>query len=498
MLRSSTDWPTLSQGLWEIPIMSVSIGIIGAGVSGLTVAYRLKTMLEQSDIEHDLTVYEKSNRTGGSMGSDHVEGFLTEWGPNGFLNNEPATFELIHDLGIRDRLVVSSDAARKRYLYINRQLHQIPLAPPGFLKTPILPLTAKLRFALEPLIPKRNDGDDESVADFVTRRFGRMAVERMFDPLMSGIYAGNVNTLSIHSTLKVFSELEREHGSVVRGMIARVRQRRKAESAPDAPPKVDELLTTSKSPMTGKLLSFENGMIELVEALTARIAPCLRMSVSIRSIQRIDGGYRICGRDASGEFQHKHDIVVLATPPTGAAMLLRPFDSALGQALSEIQSSTIAVLALGFRDDDITNPLDGFGYLIPRKQAVRSLGVLWSSSIFPNRAPQGHKLLQIMIGGAHDMAAVVADDELLIRTALSDADPVLGFRGEPVMARVFRHGNGIPQYSLGHRARLEVIQKRLETLPGLYLAGNGYHGISSNDCIRHAGLLASKIVDTMR
>jgi oxygen-dependent protoporphyrinogen oxidase len=474
--------------------MAISVGVIGGGISGLAVAHHLKQRLEQSGAAHELAVYEKSTRVGGSIRSERADGFVVEWGPNGFLNNEPATFELIHQLGIRDRLVVSSDAARKRYLFLDGQLHQVPISPGGFLKTAILPLSAKLRFAFEPLISKRSDGQDESVADFVSRRFGRKAVDRMFDPLMSGIYAGNVNTLSINSTLKVFAELEREHGSVVKGMFARVKQR-KAEESRGTQEKVDELVTTSKNPMSGKLLAFQNGMGELVEALAVRLADHIQTSVTVESVRRTNDGYELTGRNGEEPFQRRHNVLVFAAPPQSAAVLVEGLDAELGRLLDGIKSSTIAVLGLGFRADDIENPLDGFGYLIPRNQGLRALGVLWSSSIFSNRAPQNRKLLQIMIGGAHDPEAIDADDQTLVDSAMKDADPVLGFKGQPIMTRVFRHRFGIPQYNLGHRARLEEITRRVRNLPGLYLAGNGYHGISTNDCIRHAAELAREIVD---
>ncbi len=475
--------------------MTTSIGIIGAGVSGLAVAHSLKRLLGDSV---DLAVYEKAERPGGAIHSKRVEGFLLEWGPNGFLNNEPATFELIKELGLRDRLVVSSDTARKRFLLIGGALHQIPLSPPGFMGTKILPLSAKLRFAMEPFIGKRIDEGDESVADFVGRRFGRTAMERMFDPLMSGIYAGNVDTLSIQSTLKVFHEMEQAHGSVVRGMFARIRQRRAEDRAGGEQEKVDELLTTSKNPMSNKLLSFAEGMNELVAALTAALGGHIRTGTVIESMTRAEKGFDLVVRGAEGAQPVHHDIVVLATPPEQSAGFVTGFDATLAQRLTEIKSSTIAVIGLGFRGQDIANPLDGFGYLIPRKEGVRSLGALWSSSIFPNRAPEGHKLLQIMIGGAHDLRAIEADDQTLVDTAMKDADPVLGFRGKPLVQQVIRHKSGIPQYNLGHKARLSEIQQRMQGIANLHLAGNGYFGISANDCIRHARELAARIAAALR
>ena len=472
--------------------MAVSVGIVGAGVSGLALGHHLRRILEQSGAEHELFIYEKSDRVGGSISSGREDGFLIEWGPNGFLNNEQATFELIRDLGLRDRLVVSRDAARKRFILIDGRLNMVPVSPGSAVKTGILPLSAKLRFAMEPFIAKGAGDRDESVASFVARRFGKQAVARMFDPLVSGVYAGDAEKLSINSTLKVFAELERERGSVVRGMFARVKQRR-AEARTGVEKQVDELFTTSKNPMSGKLLSFGNGMVELINALRDELADNIHTGTAIESVTSARPGYELVLRTPGGTTCRRHDVLVFAAPPQGAAPLLAPVDAELGRVLGDIPSSTITVLGLGFRGDDIGSPLDGFGYLIPRNQKLRSLGVLWSSSIFPGRAPEGGKLLQIMIGGAHDPKAVEEDDKTLVDTALRDADPLLRFKGAPVVARVVRHRAGIPQYNLGHRDRLAQIARRLESLPGLHLTGNGYHGISANDCIRCARDLAAKI-----
>lgn len=474
--------------------MAISVGIVGGGVSGLALGYRLRAYLEQAGVAFELVIYEKSPRVGGAIRSEQTDGFVVEWGPNGFLNNEPATFSLIQSLGIRGRLSVSNDSSRKRFLLINGKLEQVPISPGGFIKTGILPISAKLRFALEPLIPQRTDSQDESVAGFVARRFGPKTVSRMFDPLMSGIYAGNVHALSINSTLKVFAAFEREHGSVVKGMFARIKQR-KAEESSGSQEKVDELVTTSKNPMSGKLLSFRNGMGELIDALETPMQAHIKRSVVIEAIHRDAGRYEIAYRGPEGPARQQHDILIVTTPPSNAAELVTGLDPALGGILRQIESSTAVMIALGFQAADIAHPLDGFGYLIPREAGLRSLGVLWSSSIFENRAPAGHKLLQIVLGGAHDLHAVDVDDQALIDTAMKDAGPVLGIKGEPVMTRVIRHHTGIPQYTLGHQARLEQIAHRLKDLPGFHLAGNGYHGISTNDCIRTTNELAARIAE---
>jgi protoporphyrinogen/coproporphyrinogen III oxidase len=217
----------------------------------------------------------------------------------------------------------------------------------------------------------------------------------------------------------------------------------------------------------------------------------------LESVGRKDHGFELSIRDLDGSRTIFHDILIFAIPPVNAATYLEGLDSRLTQRLKEIESSTIAVLALGFKAADIINPLDGFGYLIPRKEGVRSLGVLWSSSIFPGRAPKDHKLLQIMIGGAHDLRAIELNNEDLIDQALREANPVLGIKGRPVMAKVIRHSNGIPQYNLGHKDRINEIQARVQNIENLYLAGNGYLGISTNDCIRHGRELAEKVVEQL-
>jgi oxygen-dependent protoporphyrinogen oxidase len=472
--------------------MPIRVGIVGGGISGLALGFRLKYIFEKSGVDYSLTIFEKSNRVGGTIHSENVDGFRVEWGPNGFLNNEPAMFELIRNLGIRDRLVVSKDASRKRYLLIGGRLEQVPISPADFISSGILPAVGKLRFAMEPLIPRKRDSEDESVASFVTRRFGKLAVARMFDPLMSGIYAGNVNELSINSTLKVFAAFERESGSVVRGMFARIRQRRK-ENGEVLRKDVDELYTTSKNPMSGKLLSFRGGMNEIIDALEKQLNPNIRTSTSIQSVQHSEKHYNVEFEGREGKEHATFDILVVAAPPPSAAMFLSEMDPAIGRLLPKIKSSAAVMIALGFRDSDLKNRLDGFGYLVPRASGLRSLGVLWSSSIFPERAPEGCKLLQIVMGGEHDPYAVDEDDEQLLSTAIEEADGVLGVKSAPIMTRVMRVRIGIPQYNVGHQARVLEIEKRLEDFPGLYLAGNGYYGISGNDCVRISSELAERI-----
>ena len=472
--------------------MVLSIGVVGAGISGLVTSYRLREELRSRGIDFDLTLYEKNARAGGSIFSERRDGFLIEWGPNGFLNNEAASFQLINDLGIRDRLVVSDDSARKRFLLINGRLNQVPTGPRGFLTTPILPWWAKIRFGLEPFVWKKCKEADETVADFVSRRFGKAAVNRMFDPLISGVYAGDVNKLSIHNTFKVFSEMEQEYGTVVRGMFKRLKQRKQEDQNTEG--KIDPLLTASKNPMAGKLLSFKEGMGELTATLEKSLKNELVTQVEINEVEKTAKGFSMeINAEGRGKELRNHDFLILAAPPTATASMIDSIKPDLAEELTKIKSSTIATIALGFDGSALDNELNGFGYLIPRNEKIRSLGVLWSSSIFADRASAGDKLLTVMIGGAHDMDAINLDDSQLIDIALKDAQPYLQITGQPKMTNVIRHRLGIPQYVLGHKERVNLIEEQNRKDDGLYFAGNGYFGISANDCIRNSGKLAETI-----
>lgn len=477
--------------------MRVSIGVIGAGISGLATAYLLGERLRREGIEHNLTIYEKGQRPGGSVRSERIDGFLVEWGPNGFLNNEPATLRLVDALGLRGRIGKSRDAARKRFIRIGGRLRQVPTKPPAFITSDIIPFTAKLRFALEPFIGKNRAGGDESVASFVRRRFGKRALARMFDPLVSGVYAGDVEKLSIHNTLSVFAELEQEYGSVVKGMFKRLKQRRKEEKEQD-PETKDELLTTSKNPMAGTLLSFRDGMGELTQTLANNLKLSLRTETDVKRITAGKKGYSLLLEHNGEEQTAGHDVVILSAPPVAAARMVGGLDEELADVLSQIPSSTIAVVALGYETGALGSELDGFGYLIPRAEGVRPLGVLWSSSIFDNRADMDRRLLTVMIGGAHDPEAVTLSDDELTDLAVREIDSTIGVNGKPVIRRIVRHRNGIPQYVLGHRERLREIDERLKNLPRFHLAGNGYRGISTNDCIKHSYELVERIVAELK
>jgi oxygen-dependent protoporphyrinogen oxidase len=339
---------------------------------------------------------------------------------------------------------------------------------------------------MEPFARKA-PGTDETVYDFASRRIGEEAARILVDAMVSGIFAGNTKNLSVASALPLLTKLEAEHGGLIRGMIAKMREARRARLAGGAVKQVD-------AGPGGNLTSFRDGMETLPQALAAGI-PELTLATAVEAIeQRPGGGYRV--RTNRGE-TIEAPVLVAATPPWVTSGLCRPLDATLADDLAAIPSSPIAVIATGYGADQLPSSLDGFGFLVPRGEGLRLLGCLWDSSIFRFRAPVGKVLLRTMIGGAHDPDVVKLDAKELLAIVRRELAQVLGITAEPEFVRVIQHRRGIPQYPPGHGARLERIDARLAALPGLYLAGYGYRGIAVNRVIEDSVAVSARIAEAM-
>jgi oxygen-dependent protoporphyrinogen oxidase len=333
----------------------------------------------------------------------------------------------------------------------------------------------KMRLLCEPLSRKRPD-DDETIHDFATRHIGKEAASVLVDSMVSGIFAGDAHELSLRACFPRMFDLESQHGSLVRAMIA-TRKQRTAADAPGAP--------------AGTLTSFISGMGELVEALTARLADVIRLKTRALDVRRNVE----CGRwkvlTTAGRLDA--DAVVLAGPAAESSELLRTFDRHLAGDLDDIPTAPVAVVALGYDMREI-GPLDGFGFLVPRREGIRSLGALWETSIYPHRAPEGKALLRVMVGGASDRVAVTLNDEELLQTVRGDLQQTMRLTATPEFTRITRHHRGIPQYERGHLARLARIAGRVAGHPGLHLAGNSYRGVAMNACIADADRIAEEVL----
>lgn len=452
--------------------------VIGGGISGLSTAYFLLRELSATGRETSpkVKLIESASRIGGSLGSEEIDGFLFERGPNGMLDNAPDTLDLISTLGLEKKKLLARPRSSNRFLMRKGKLRPLPRGPGAFLFSNLLSLGGRLRLLLEPFRPRGRGAADESIAEFGRRRLGQEAVDVLLDPLVTGIYAGDVQSLSMKSCFPRLAGLEQEYGSLVRGMI---RSRKKKSPAAGA-----------ASPFSATLQSFEGGLETFSTTLGDEIGDRIDTGCRAESVGPCAGGWRV---SFAGGRQETARTLVLALPACRAAGLFSGAQSALGKELATIRYSSVAVVCLGYRAEDVESTLDGYGFLVPASEGLQTLGMIWTSSIYPEHAPGGHVSLRAMLGGSRFPGILSKTDEELVELVERETGDALGFRGPSVVSRVFRYEQAIPQYEVGHQARLEGIEKLLNALPGLFLTGNSYRGVSVNDCLREGRRTAGRV-----
>jgi len=455
--------------------------VVGGGVAGLAVSFELLSRSGEVPGGLELLCLEASGRPGGNIRTEEMEGFITEWGPNGFLDNVPATLDLVRRLGLEGRLFPADEAAARRFIFRRGRLRKLPGGPLSFLGSDVLSWPGKLRVLWEPFGPGPAGKEDESIFDFAARRIGREAARVLVGAMVTGIYGGDAKQLSLRACFPKMWRMEAECGSLTRAMLKRRREARAGGGRAGGP-----------AGPGGRLTSFQGGLQELVDALARALGPALRLESRVTGITKLDGGtYRV---DVAGEESREASAVVLSIPSWHASKVLAPLDSEISGILGEIPPAPLAVVHLGFDDSQVGGRPNGFGYLVPRGEGVRILGTLWSSSIFPGRAPRGQVLLTTMVGGAHDPGAVNLDDGDLLELVEHDLRKTMGIGAPPLFSRIFRHPRGIPQYTIGHPARLEAMEERLKAHPGLLVSGNSYRGISVNSCVEEAPRIAGEVL----
>ncbi|HEV7514902.1 MAG TPA: protoporphyrinogen oxidase [Thermoanaerobaculia bacterium] len=445
--------------------------VIGGGISGLAAGFRL----QRSGLK--VAVLEASSRVGGAIATHSEGGWRFELGPNTVLESDPSVGELIAEAGLAGEKITASPAAKRRYLYKDGRLHALPGGPGGFLRTPLFPAGAKLRLLKEPWIGRPAGDPEESIATFVRRRLGQAFLDYAVGPFVSGVYAGDPERLSMRWALPRIAALEREHGSLIRGALAR---RQGAAAAGGR----------------GAMISFQAGLEELPRRLAQEIGD-VRTGVAALSVLRTDRGFRV--ETTAGPLLA--DRVILAAPADVAARLLDAATGGRSLALAEIPYAPVAVVALGYRREAIAHPLGGFGYLVPRKEGRRTLGCLFPSEIFPGRAPAGHVALAAFTGGRTDPEIVAWDEARIATQVAEEVGQALGIRsgrGEPVFRLVRRWPRAIPQYELGHGRFVALASEIERDLPGLRIGGNFLSGVSVPDCIRNGMKLAGEMAGTIR
>jgi oxygen-dependent protoporphyrinogen oxidase len=454
--------------------------IIGGGIAGLSAAYNaIKKSRAQGDFLQ-VSVLECAPYWGGKITTDRVtwEGrqFVIEGGPDTFLATKPWGVALCKELGLGERLHGTNPHNKNTYvLHRNRLMllpdglaMMIPTNIQAILKTGLISWPGKARMGLDFLLPAVPSNGDESLGAFVSRRLGREAYENLIEPLMSGIYAGDGDALSLASTFPYLRDLELKYGSLARGALNMRKQM------------AGKAVQGSRS----AFLTPQTGLAEIVEALVAYLEANhanLRLETTVSKMTRAAAGYRV--ELAEGEAMQA-DSVILATPAYISGALLDELNPELSHLLKEIPYASTATISLAYQLSDLSRELDGYGYVIPRRTERRALACTWTSTKFPHRAPQGYALIRVFVGRAGQEQVMPRESGALVALAREELQLTLGIQAEPLLSRVYVWERSMPQYNLGHPERLTQISKRLETTPGLALAGNGYRGIGIPDCIR--------------
>jgi oxygen-dependent protoporphyrinogen oxidase len=461
------------------------IAVIGGGITGLAAAHRLVELSRMRDQPIALHLFETRSRTGGVITTERSDGYVIEGGPDSFLSEKPAALQLCHRLGIAGDLVGTREEFRRTYIARGTRLAPLPdgfllMAPTRLwplLTTPLFSWPGKLRMALDLVLPRRTPPTDESLADFVTRRLGREALERVAQPLVAGIYTADPNRLSLAATMPRFLEMERTERSII---LAMWRQRRRALQSP----------ADGSGARWSLFLSFTDGLQRLTDRLAAALPEgIVRLGVTVSPLGENGAGWRV-GED-------RYDAVIVAVPAPAAAALLRDRDPLLAGELAAIEYASSAVVTLAFRREDIPHPLDGFGFVVPHTEGRALLAGTFSSLKYPGRCPEELVLIRAFVGGALQPTLLELDDTTLIGRVREELGVLLGIEASPELVRIARWPRSMPQYHLGHRERVARIRTRAAALPRLELAGNAYDGIGIPDCIRSGEQAAEHVLARM-
>ena len=450
-----------------------SVAIIGAGVTGLTAAFYLK----RAGVP--VTVFEAGPRAGGVIQSLRRDGFLAEFGPNTLLETSPKIAWLIRDAGLESRKLATDPAAEARYVARYRQPIEMPGSPAGFFATRLFTVRAKLAVLREPFVKPRRDGVEESIAEFVVRRFNQEFLDHAVDALVAGIYAGDPHKLSLPHAFPKLKALEDNYGSMIKGQIFGARDRKKSgEVAKDRAPK----------------FSFDEGLQVLPDTLAAQLGGSLKLNSPVAKLTQSDNGWRVVTENGELEFTAviycgtAYRLAELEIEAGRAALPRRPLD-----IFSEISYPPVASVVLGFRREDVAHPCQGFGMLIPKIEGFKILGTIFSSALFPNRAPAGHLTLTSYIGGARYPELALLPPEQLVEATLADLRVLLGVRGKPVFTQTVIYPRAIPQYNVGYGKYRQRLNDLEAAAPGLFFAGHYRDGVSLGDSIVSGVNIAERV-----
>jgi oxygen-dependent protoporphyrinogen oxidase len=470
--------------------------VIGGGIAGLTAAYRINTLSQHAGHPVACTLVEASPRWGGKILTHSVGDLVMEAGPDSFLSQKPWGLELCATLGLSDRLINTNSANQKTFVYSNGRMRRLPeglvmfvpskLGP--FLRSGLLSWAGILRMGLDVAIPPRNEAGDESLASFFRRRFGRQAFARFIEPLMAGIYAGDAEQMSLQATFPRFIEMERQHGSLIRAMMAS----RAAGSPMPVPAK----------PTRSMFVTLQGGLQELTEALVAQlhaVDTTLRHSTSVDGLRVRANAQNAWTYDVllSDGTVVSADAVIVCTPAFVAADLVRPLSPHAAGVLEGIPYASTATVSLAYEAQEVQGQIEGFGFVVPRAEGRTLLAATWTSLKWPHRAPPNQVLVRGYLGGTGREAVLQEDDLDLVARVRTELAELAGVQGEPVHYEVSRWPQAMPQYLVGHVERMGALTVALSRYPGLALAGAAYRGIGIPDCIREGTEAAKRILSAI-
>ncbi|HXU21907.1 MAG TPA: protoporphyrinogen oxidase [Verrucomicrobiae bacterium] len=435
---------------------SAQVVVIGGGISGLACALRLQ------QLGAPVTLLEANDHPGGLIGSVERDGFLFESGPQSFQGTE-TLLGLIRDLGIEKDLC-KADPRAPRFVLRHGRLRKIPMAPQGILTSSLLGVGSRWRIVSEGLGRTAPPDEEESVAQFVRRKFGHEILEYLVSPFVSGVYAGDPEKLSMRAAFPSLEEWEQQYGSVLRGAM----KSRPAKGARQGPP---------------PLCSFQHGMGVLTEAMFAKLGANAKSGARVEAMTRAEQGFQIQVTQSGRSEQMNARAVVLATPAYVASHIAAPLSAKAAQILSGIAYAPVAVVAAGYHNRQSPATLSGFGVLIPRSEKYRTLGIVWNSSLFPNRAPQGQMTITSILGGATDSAIIEKSEEEITAIAVHEHSKILRIEGSPIISAIWKYPRALPQYNLGHAHAVREIREVERAIPGLYFAGNYLEGPSIGKCV---------------
>ncbi len=471
------------------------IVIIGGGIAGLAAAVHLKSAAKVHGKEVDVLVLEKNQRVGGKILTERIGDYLIEGGPDSFLPEKVWTVHLAKHVGLEGEMLPSNDEFKGTFIFSGKRLHPLPEGVMLMVPTMIRPLVTssllswpgKLRMGMEPFMPRRKAGGDESLASFVTRRLGKECLDKIAEPLVAGIHTSNPDSMSVLSTFPRFVDMEKKSGSLIRGMLAALKHRPQPTLSGPAPKPGSQNMTY--------FMSFRNGMQALSQACVAYLGDdAIRLGAAVEAIEPRGDVYTV--HVAGGE-KIEADAIMLGTAAYDAAEMVKGFDESLAGQMRRIEWSSSATVSLAFRREDMKAPLRGFGFIVPRVEGRRVNAATYSSIKWSYRAPDDTVLIRVFVGGGHHEELVHdLDDAEMVRMALEELDTIVGLKAGARFSRVYRWFKGMPKYTVGHLDRMAVLDRSLSFHPGLEVMGCSYRGIGIGDCVHQAQIAAERILQT--